>query len=50
MKNKQEKSIQKNSETPVSCGIEARFLQGDTNIKDILRDLVACRIKEKYEN
>ena len=51
MKAEKQKALQKPMK-PVqhNADIEAEFLDGSADIKELLRELVACRIKEKYEN
>lgn len=53
MKSRQDILIQKKSKASVSpevknSGMDAEFLQGTSDIKDILRELVVCRVKNKY--
>lgn len=51
MNSKQKEPIQKTRESKKdTADMEAEFLKGDVDIRELLKDLVACRMKEKYEN
>lgn len=51
MKSKQKEPIQKLRESKKdTADIEAEFLKGSIDMRELLKDLVACRMKEKYEN
>ncbi len=48
---KQKEPIQKSRESKKdTADMKAEILKGSMDMRELLKDLVACRMKEKYEN